>query len=212
MKNLSLKTKIIGIIIIFFAILAITIYLYFSQKKTIRQTPIAITNSVPTEGSVNVSVFDSITINFNQTIDPASLYISSEPSENWDVVQRTQNSVVIEHNQYLKVATLYRITILQKGTLVGTLNFETAHDQNDPRQLQSLQSELDKNYPLASLTPYQTLNYRVVYSAPLTLEIDIKDPNVIQQNIIQEVQSWVKSNGVDPTTHKYDIVLPSPTP
>lgn len=208
MKNIKQKLIITSIVIALVAI-----FIYLSQKKvgTNTSTPITITSSIPNNGASEVSVFDPITITFNQKIDPLTIMVSSDPSENWTVSQNTPNSIKIDHKLYLRVSTTYKLTVLQHNSLVGTLTFETAHEQNDPRQLQNLQSELNKNYPLASLTPYETTNYRVVYSAPLTLEIQLKG-SITTQNAISQVQSWVKSNGIDPTTHKYIIATASPTP
>jgi methionine-rich copper-binding protein CopC len=187
--------------------------MFFSSqnKKNNIFTPTTILNSTPAENASGVSVFDPITITFNQAINSTTLYVSSEPSEEWSVVQSAPNAVNLEHAQYLRVATTYTITILQDGNLIGTLTFETAHEQNDPRQLQTLQSELNKDYPLASLTPYETSDYRIVYSAPLTLEIQLKG-SIKAQDAISQVQSWVKSNGIDPSTHKYIVVNASPSP
>lgn len=211
MKNIKRKLKIIsGIIIIFF----IALFIYLSQKKVSINTssPITITGSVPTNGSSKVSVFDPITITFNQKIDPKNIIVTSDPSEDWTISQDVSNSIKINHGLYLRVATTYKLTIVQNNnTVVGTLNFETAQEQNDPRQLQNLQSQLNKSYPLASLTPYETSDYKVVYSAPLTLQINIKS-SIEKQEAISEVQAWVKSNGVEPLTHKYIVINSSPTP
>ncbi len=210
MKNIKQKLIIAGVII---TAVTITIFIYLSQKKVITptSTPILITKSAPSEGSIGVSVFDPISITFNQPVDSVSVTVMSEPSENWTTSQISPNIIKVDHKLYLKVSTTYKLNILQHGNLVGTLVFETAREQNDPRQLQNLQLELDKNYPLASLTPYQTPDYRVVYSAPLTLGITLKT-SIEKQTAISQVQTWVKSNGVDPETHKYIVTNPSTTP
>jgi hypothetical protein len=210
MKNIKRKLIIIGVIAL---VALVTIVIYVSQKKSQGPTPssVTITGSTPTEGASKVSVFDPIIITFNQTVDPASITVTSDPPENWTVSQDTPRSVTIDHNLYLKIATSYILTVMQHGSVIGTLAFETAQDQNDPRLLQSLKSQLNTDYPLASLTPYETADYHVVYSAPLTLEIDIKS-SIAPQDAILQVQSWVKSQGVDPATHKYITVTASPAP
>jgi hypothetical protein len=210
MKNIKQKLIIASVIVV--AIL-IAVFIYLSQKKIVTNTstPIVITSSVPINGDSSVSVFNPITITFNQPVDPSSVTVISDPSENWTTSQVTPDTIVLDHNLYLRVATTYKLTILQHGNIVGTLGFETAQEQNDPRQLQNLQSQLDKNYPLASLTPYETTDYRVIYSAPLTIEIQLKG-SMKTQDAITQVQAWVKSNGVNPTTHKYIVTGPSPTP
>lgn len=210
MENQKRNKIIIFTILIFVIIASFFIYLLL-KNQTVSSVPISITSSVPAENFTKTSVLDPITITFNQPIDSSSLYVSSSPSEEWSVIQNTPNSVSLEHAQYLRVATAYKITILQSGNLIGTLDFETAQEQNDPRQLQGLQLQMNKNYPLASLTPYGTSNFIVVYTAPLTLEIQIRG-SISAEDAISQVKSWVESNGIDPSTHKYNVVSASPTP
>jgi hypothetical protein len=211
MKNIKLKFKIIGIIVIIFTILFI-IFVYTLQKNNlVKPTPIAITDSTPKNGAFGVSVLDPVTITFNQKVDSSTLMINSDPSENWNISQTAPSTIRLSHQLYLKVSTTYKLSVLQHGNNVGTIIFETEHEQNDPRQLQSLQSELNKDYPMASLTPYETPSYRVIYSAPLTLEIDLKI-SMTTQDAISQIQSWVRSRGIDPATHKYVVIPPSPQP
>jgi methionine-rich copper-binding protein CopC len=210
MKKSKLKIILIAIFVIL-AILSVIFIISSTGKKNIPTSTPTIKSITPADNSTGFSVFDPVKITFNQTIDPSAIEVASFPSENWSVSQTAQDTVNLNHESYLRVATSYKVTISYNGESIETINFETANSQNDPRQLQSLQSELDKNYPLASLTPYETPDYRVVYSAPLTFEIDIKG-NLSEQEAISQVQSWVKSNGVDPSTHKYIVTTPSPKP
>jgi hypothetical protein len=212
MGNIRQKIKIAGILILI--VIALIVYFIYSskQKKSITpQEPIAISSSTPANDSTEVSVFDPITITFNQPVDASTIDITSGPAESWTISQMGPNSIEVNHKLYLRVAMSYVLNILQHGASIATLTFETAHEQNDPRELQGLQTDLNQNYPLLSLTPYDTPDYRVVYSGPLTIEIDLKS-SIGPQDAIQEVQSWVQSNGVDPSTHKYTVVNPSPSP
>lgn len=208
MNNIRKKLIFGGIIIALIVFVAI---IYSLRNKKTPTALLAITGSTPAENASAVDVFSPVTITFNQDVDSQSLVISSEPSEVWEVSQTSKNSIKIDHKLYLRVATKYKLSILQNGELVGSINFETAHDQNDPRQLQNLKTQLNDSYPLASFTPYQTPNFRVVYSAPLTLEIDLTG-SLDSQAAIGQVQSWVRSHGIDPSTHKYDVVASGPTP
>lgn len=207
-NNIRLKLLFGGVIIILIVFVAIILYL---RNKTAPTVPLTITGSVPAENATAVDVFSPITVTFNQDVNPESLSVSSDPIEAWDVTRISTNSVKLDHKLYLRVATRYRINILNDGNVVGSLSFETAHDQNDPRQLQNLKSQLNEGYPLASYTPYQTPNFRVVYSAPLTLEIDLTT-SLSPQDAISQVQLWVRSHGIDPSTHKYNVIATTPTP
>lgn len=206
MKNVRPKTIIVVLIIII-----LVVALIFSLLLGSRSQQLTIVSSTPSENASGVSVFDPIMITFNQPVDPSSITVTSSPSEDWSISGSAQNAIKVDHKLYLRVATMYKLTFLQSGKVIGTLSFETAHEQNDPRQLQGLQNELNTNYPLASLTPYQTSDYRVIYSAPLTFEIDITS-SMTTQDAISQVKSWVQSNGIDPNTHKYNAIIKSATP
>mgnify|MGYP000896873998 CR=1 FL=1 len=201
MKRIKPKIILIAAFVLFVIISILYLFMAREEKKQI-STPLAIVSSTPKEGSSGVSVFDPITITFNQSVDMKDINVTSDPTENWDILQTTPNTIKVEHDIYLRVATTYKLTITQQGSTVGVLTFETAREQNDPRLLQSLQSELDRDYPLASLTPYKTSNYRVIYIAPLTFEIEIVGSMSVE-DAISQVQSWVKMNNIDPATHEY---------
>lgn len=216
MESIKHKVKIADILIL--VLIALVIYFIFSSKQkknVIPQQPVLISSSIPANNSSGASVFDPISITFNQPIDASTINITSDPAENWTISQIRQNSIDVNHKLYLRVSTNYTLNISQHGSIIGTIVFETSHEQNDPRELQGLQADLDKNYPLISLTPHITSDYQVVYIAPLTLEIDLKS-SISAQDAISQIKSWVQSNGVDPATHKYNVVAApinsSPTP
>jgi len=213
MKNIKTKTKVIFVIIVL--IIIGIVFILFSSKKTGVSSSVSITNSIPANDALGVSVFDPVTLTFNQPVNASSFYASSDPSEVWNITQYSPNTIQLNHAQYLRVYTSYKITILYNERLIEILNFQTANEQNDPRELQTIQEEQNKDYPLLSLTPYDTSDYRVVYVGPLTLEIYLKS-SINPQDAILQVQSWVQSNKVDPTTHKYNVVTassaPSPNP
>jgi hypothetical protein len=213
MKNTPKKLKVVAIIISI-AAMCLIIFLAFRPKKEVLPsfpTNLEVTSSSPANGDAGVSVFDPFTVTFNEPADFLTVTAVSDPTEQWVVTQASPNSVKIDHKLYLRVATNYTLTILQHGNPIGKIVFRTANEQNDPRFLQGLQVERDKKYPLLSLTPLETAKYRIVYSAPLTLEVSLK-VSADSQEAIEEVRSWVKSRGIDPSTHKYVVVASSPTP
>lgn len=208
MKLNKIKLKFISITIFIFVVIFITFLL--QNKKTESSTPSPINplesiGSIPTNNASGVSLFDPIVITFNQRVEPQNISITSEPQEDWTLSQNVSNILTVNHNLALRVATPYKLTIKQNNNVVGILSFETAHEQNDPRMLQLLDQEFEKNYPLASLVPYETNDFKVVYSAPLTFNIQIKS-SITTQDVISQVQSWVETNGINYTTHKYNIV------
>jgi hypothetical protein len=207
MKNSKQKLIIAGVAVFIIIIAVVFVSLSRRSRTEPTTTEVSIVSSIPAQGASGVSVFDPIVVTFNQDVDQLTFTATSDPTENWTVSQNTPDSLKIDHKLYLRVATTYKLTVLQHGFPIGEITFETAREQNDPRLLQNLQSELDRDYPLAKLTPYETPDYRVVYSAPLTFEIGLKS-SIETQEAISQVQSWVLSHGVDPSTHKFEVVSP----
>lgn len=206
------RLRLVAIVVVIIGLVALAIYLMQKQGSNAPLVnTLTIASSTPANGDSAVSVFDPIKVTFNQDVDPLTLNVVSNPTENWSIAQISKNSIRIEHKQYLRVATTYKLGVLRHEETIGTITFETAREQNDPRQLQTLQQDLNERYPLAQFTPYQTSNYKVIYSAPLTFEIELKT-SIDPQEAISQVQSWVKSHGVDPATHKYVTVSATPAP
>lgn len=204
--RLNKKTKIL-IVLAAISLISIIFILVSTRKKTVSITGnVEITSSTPLDKSIGFSVFNPVRLVFNQEIDPSLIEVFSDPSETWVVSQTVGNSVDLNHQLYLRAATKYKLTTTYNGAIVGILNFETAREQNDPRLLQTLQTEMDKDYPLAKLTPYETPDYKVIYAAPLTLEIDIKS-QISTQEATLKIKSWVSQHGVNPSTHKYTTVV-----
>ncbi len=207
-----MKQKIKIVLAVAIGVAFIVSLIYLSNKTKPAPSLPAIITSSPGNHTTEASVFGPIIIVFNQPIVASDVTATSVPEELWSIQQKDANTIELDHQLYLRVASDYTVTINEKGQIVGTISFTTAHEQNDPRYLQGLQSDLDKNYPLSQFTPYETALYRVVYSAPLTLEIDLKSDTLDQATAISQIKSWVQSHGIDPATHAYTVVAPSPTP
>ncbi|KKU13357.1 MAG: hypothetical protein UX21_C0047G0001, partial [Microgenomates group bacterium GW2011_GWC2_45_8] len=87
--------------------------------------------------------------------------------------------------------------------ILHQFSFTTKPTQTDQIILDQIHAELKDKYPLANKTPYTTPEYRVIYSAPLTLEITLKTGALAPDAAISQIQLWVKNNGLDPSTHQY---------
>ena len=62
------------------------------------------------------------------------------------------------------------------------------------------------SYPLIDKTPYQTTLFEITYSGPLELKVIMFGEN--QEQIINEVNIWLKENGVDPDSHTIKFTRP----
>ena len=205
MSNFLLNKK----FLIFLAILAIGTLLFtlLSSQKNLHQLP-QITSSNPAADSVEADIFTPIIIQFDKSILVDDFSLLSSPEENWSLKQDSQNSLMVSHSLALHPSTKYDLVLSWKGRPLPTLSFTTHSSQGDPRLVQTLTQELKRDYPLASLTPYEDFGFSAVYSAPLTLEITITNPSVDQADAIAATKDWVKGQGFVSSTHQYVIAPP----
>jgi len=210
MKKLLNKKNLIVL-----AIIAIGFFIFSILYKPEPPLPQLLLSS-PAEGSARASLTDPIQLKFDQELDPTLITVTSIPIEEWSVQSGDNKFVIIlKSKQYLHVETKYILNILYNKQQVSTLNFKTIAQQGDPRYTQEVLKEMDRDYPLATKLPYNTDLYRVVYSAPMTLEISIKNENILPEKAFSEIRAWVTSVGGDASAHKYvisDKPLPSSTP
>jgi hypothetical protein len=198
LKNLLIVAILLGII-------SFIIYLFSLLSPKL---PIII-KSLPKHNSLQNSVTNPLIIQFDAPVIFSDFTIISTPKEDWTISQVDNQTISINHQKYLFSNTKYMITLSYKGRPLPDYVFTTAAGQSDPRFLQDIKLKMDMQFPLMAITPYNTSQYRVVYSAPLTLEITIKNRNLTTVEAIDQVKSWVTKNGGDADSHKYVIAATS---
>lgn len=212
MKQLFLNKK---FLIITGIIVCLTfIYSLLITNKNQNQTP-QIINSVPTKNSQNFDVFLPLSLVFDKDVITSDLRITSSPQENWELSQIDRNTITISHKLALRPSTKYSLLLTWKNQPLDSFVFTTRASQGDPRLVQTLTEEFNRDYPLAKKTPYISDAYYVVYSAPMVLEITIKNPAITPEKAFSEIRAWVTSVGGDANAHKYvisDKPLPSTLP
>lgn len=161
----------------------------------------------PASGFSKLSVIKPITLVFNQDVSPKDILVTSNPPAEFNIV----NGVSAYHLLLSPVKPLiqntpYTITISYKNQPLHTLSYKTEETQTDYELIDQIKGEIARDYPLADKIPYETASFKVVYSAPLTLEIRLKNSTLSQDAAISQVKSWVSSNGVDVENHKYVVV------
>lgn len=172
-------------------------------------------SSNPANESTKVGLYQNINLRFDIPINGQTLLITSYPDEKWTVTNTDQKSIEVAHKSALAPYTDYLITIKNGSTTLATIAFTTIKSQSDPGLVQAIEEQMVKDYPLAKQTPLSNDAYYVVYSAPMTLEIYIKNENIIPEKAFSEIRTWVTSVGGDADAHKYvisDKPLPSITP
>jgi len=200
MFNLT-KTHVILAILSILA-LAILIISLSSHKSP---TP-TLLSSHPNNGVTGVSIYDKVNLQFDLRILIENITISSQPTTNWTLNQTSLNSISLTHNQPLKSNTKHTITVTQNNKFIAELNFTTSPSQTDHQLLQNIANTVNRDYPLAQSTPYETNYLRVVYISPMTLEITLKNNSLTKQEAIAQTKSWVTKNGGNASTHEYQVI------
>lgn len=192
-------------ILILLAITLVAVVVSFVYKP-VNPLPKVISSSITTN-TTKVNYFDPIQLKLDQSISPAKISVKSVPEELWDITsaEGDPTTILLNHTQYFRVNTNYSLTIFYDNQQISVLTFKTAPQQNDPRYVQEVNNEMARDYPLATKVPYETNNYSVVYSLPLTLEITLKNFDLSEDEAIAEVKSWVTKNGGNSAAHKYVI-------
>ncbi|MEI8232386.1 MAG: Ig-like domain-containing protein [bacterium] len=201
-KKFLIALAIIAIIALFFS---------FLPKRVITPT---LLSSIPVDKATKVSVFEPLSFTFDQNLLPNLVTINSIPEESWDIEQEGPNKIILNHKKFLIVNQSYVVSVYYNKKLASTITFTTKAEQNDPRYLQTVQTTMDRDYPIAVKLPYSTDSYRVVYSAPMILEISLKNENITPEKAFSDIRAWVTSVGGDASAHKYiisDKPLPSTT-
>ena len=199
MKLLFLKYK--NYLIVILTILSLGFLLFNKKTPPIPQ----ITVYAPKNLSQGIDLRASPNYALDNPSAFDELSIKSSPPINFKLEILNQNAIIATHSLAFQPATTYAVTLYWKDQIILTHSFTTIKSQEDPLLIQNMKDELARDYPLAQKLPLNTTQYRVVYSAPLTLEISIKNPNLTSAEIIEEVKSWVAQNGGDSSAHKYVI-------
>ena len=189
-------------LIIFLALgLVACLYLLLQEKPAL---PLTIQGSTPADQQTGVDLFAPISVTFNSALDPNLLSVTSLPPETWTITPENASTYEFAHKLALSPSTKYLLTFTYQGQSLS-LTFTTQKSQGDPRLIQTIKEQMSIDYPLANLTPYETNLYRVVYSAPLTLEITLKTAVTTSDQAIAEIKSWVRNHGGDSSTHQYIV-------
>lgn len=204
MKLLKTLLVVVGVVVL----LAISILdLRPKAPKLIEPIPKTIPNLADPNAPLTLMFDRAVALNdFSFTLKPAE-EIMPEATD--------QTTIVINFKKPRAINLKYLLTANYKNSPLFELTFTTNVSQNtqyDARFNQEIQKELDQDYPLITQTPHNTPLYRVVYSAPMTLEITIKNPSIGSTEAIADAKEWVRSLGGDVEAHKYVIAPPSPAP
>lgn len=147
-----------------------------------------------------ISSSDSFELSFNPKLSSGYQFASTFPTK--------QVKIIILNG--LTPSTKYTVSLnTRDGSPIYSWDFSTKADTGGlSSSAYETKIELDyisKNYPLHSVTPYSNADFSIDYAGkPLTLVVNVKNPDV--EKVKQEVIDWIKSKGVDPSTHTINYV------
>lgn len=194
-----------GLIVL--GLISLSIILWPSPKLSL-----TVVSQKPTEGETKFSVYESPTFTFNQEVFAEDFSVNSIPEENWQITQLSPDTIALTHKLYLQVNHDYQLTLTHRSGFSTATHFTTKAEQNDPRYLQGVQADMDRDYPLATSFPYETNLLSAIYSAPLTIQITIKSPYLTSSQAIAQMKSYISGKGGDASVHKYIVIPASPLP
>jgi len=174
-----------------------------------------ITSVSPPHNANKIVLNQPVVINFKQSIQVADFSLTSEPSLSWDIAQTNANTITFIHSLDFQPSFTYTLNLTWKNKSYPPIVFTTMASQVDPLFIKQTNDELARDYPLAQKLPVETPGYRIVYSAPMTLEVSLKKSTITQEEALGYARDWVKEQGMEPSTHKYVVsdtlyIPPSP--
>lgn len=86
------------------------------------------------------------------------------------------------------------------------LVFPTPIPQGDSGILEKQEEIRTNQYPLIDKTPYKTTFFEVSYIGPLKLRVVMFDKD--KEKIKNEVEGWMRENGVEPRSHQIEYTIP----
>ncbi|RJR25583.1 hypothetical protein C4578_01260, partial [Candidatus Microgenomates bacterium] len=147
---------------------------------------------------------------FNQAVSSQDFIVSTYPVFNYLIENKDQNSISIKPT-LLKYSTEYKIELKHERieNFYGVLTFTTTKapktPEYDEKQTEKFYEQLEKetyeDYPLFDHIPYYGKDFSIDYLKPLTLEVVLKKET---QETREEALEWIRSKGIDPSTHKIE--------
>jgi len=196
------KIKLIFLLSLFIGVL-------FVLKLLFKQETIQVTESIPRNGEINVSLSPTIKLTFNQKIPSDNWQITSIPEFAFKVITN-KNILEIQPEISLKPSTQYSLSfenqkikkfsyLLSFTTLTVTAPSETG--LGDPNFYRQIEKDVTDNYPLLKYIPFETKDWWITYQGKLKLKVTLKKDTPALR---QEVLDWIKSKNVDPSTHQIE--------
>ncbi len=185
-----------------------TVIIPATQKKfrVLKTTPANLENNVyPGEIKITITTDEYV-------ISPKSFSLSITPSlpDHWEFSNSfPSKTLVVQVYGGLALNTEYSLALNDAdGNAIYNWKFTTS-SQTPENSTGAAREETEKlfntYYPLIYDTPYSTGTFKIEYYDRLTFEVTVYGRDV--EKIKQEVNDWVKSKGVDPSTHTFRYIV-----
>jgi hypothetical protein len=210
----------LGIIAIFLVFIAILFLVKKPSKKEITQKPVSsqqkftIISTSPRNGQKN-SDTGEILISFKtdkKILSPGAFTMDISPQlpYYWKFTNSyPTTSVSARVYGGLQTNTEYTVTVKNnQGQEVYSWNFTTSAQPPTSSSLLNVDKDnqvMARDFPLQEYLPYSSTDFSIdYYQKPLTLDITVKNSDV--DKVKQEVNAWIISHGVDPSTHTLNYI------
>lgn len=174
------------------------------------QTPLKIIKINPGDSTIiSPDSLSSVEITFSRPINQGEVpQVKLELTPSLNVAKTVYTGTIVRFPISGEVSenTKFSGTIYFGDQNIQQWTFNTAFISGkglgDPQLYQEIYQRDIARYPLLVFTPYETQDYKVFYSAPLTLTVKVKPETSTSQIVIRsEVIRWIVEHNGDPDVH-----------
>ncbi len=193
-------------------VLAIFAGILFGLRLLVKNPSQKVVFVSPENLATNISAsLLKVQVDFDLPLTNENQYVINVSPEIKTISKKLENnskSLFLTSEEPLHPNTVYKLEIRDKNKVLWQSTFTTEKLEGDPVIPYEGQKHTQSNYPLLKFIPYETENLSVKYSAPLTLTVTIKKG--AQKLMKPLIIDWIKSHGVDPSTHQIKWVTLEP--
>ena len=195
------KNRTIFILLTFLVLLLIIQFVFnliFGSPKVI--------SSIPPDSATNVPLKQTFVLEFEKSFNKNILEIRFVPSVIFETSFKDK-SLEITPKTGFSLQTKYTLVLKdkRKNKDFFKTDFTTIQSQSSPEVSENAKNITKKSYPLAPFSPPDNANFYFLYTGPLKMNVYLKGN---QESAKKEFEDWVKSKGIDLTTHKIQYLTP----
>lgn len=183
------------------------------RGKNPQNIPIIVLRTDPINGQQDIYPGEiKINISLNREIfskNDIVIKISPEPTAGFEFTNSfPSKELTLQIFGGMAQSTTHTLTVSDtSGNTLYTWFFTTSNKspESSSAEVNKIQQQTIRNYyPLFDFVPYKTDLYTIDYTDRLTLEVKINGTRSPQ--IEASVENWIKSKGIDPSTHTIDYI------